>query len=549
MRLLARLSLKRKLIAIIMATSTVALLLACSAFLIYELSVFRSNMEREAHTIAQILADSSTAALTFDDPQAAQEVLLVLANEPRMVAATIFDAAGNPFALYSGSGPAENLPPRPAEDGASFTDNHLELYKAIVFDGRRIGTVYLKSDLTEMYARLKQYASIATWVLLASLLAAFAVSSILQKVISGPVLDLAETAGRVSREKNYSIRAVRTSTDELGVLVERFNGMMEQIHSQDAALRKAQDELEERVQERTRELRGEIAIREQTERNLIAAKEAAEEANRTKSTFLANMSHELRTPLNAVIGYSELLEETIDEADTEESIQDLQKIHQAGRHLLALINDVLDLSKIEAGRMELRYQTVLAQDLVDYVVATVQPMARRNGNKLVVNCQPDTTFETDVTRFRQSLLNLLSNACKFTENGTISLDVELARKDGCAWICWRVGDTGIGIAPSDMNKLFQAFSQVDSSETRIHGGTGLGLAISLRLCKLMGGSINVESEPGEGSTFSMVLPCAQELSPDATPGLTESGTELRNLNASLQEAGVLEDARTASDTG
>ena len=283
--------------------------------------------------------------------------------------------------------------------------------------------------------------------------------------------------------------------------------MLDQIHNRDVALQKAQDQLEVRVEERTRELQNEIAERKTMERDLLNAKIAAEESNRAKSAFLANMSHELRTPLNAILGYSELLQEEAHDAGAESAAADLEKIKAAGRHLLALINDVLDLSKIEAGRAELQLEAVAVADLLRDAAQTAEPLARRNQNRLVVEeGYPAETMVVDTMKFRQSLLNLLSNACKFTENGQVTLAVARRTRDGEDWICWDVRDTGIGIPPESLHKLFQSFSQVDSSTTRRYGGTGLGLAISQRFCQMMGGYIGVESVAGRGSTFTIHIP-------------------------------------------
>jgi signal transduction histidine kinase len=240
---------------------------------------------------------------------------------------------------------------------------------------------------------------------------------------------------------------------------------------------------------------------------LVNAKLAAEEANASKSAFLANMSHELRTPLNAILGYSEMLEEDAEEMGLTACTKDLQRIQAAGHHLLALVNDVLDISKIEAGALEVRLETVDVGELTDGVVSTIEPLANRNGNEFVVDAgEKGALVRVDAMKFRQSLLNLLSNACKFTERGRISLSVERCIVGGREFICWRVRDSGVGIGPDDLNRLFRPFSQVDSSVTRRHGGTGLGLAISQRLCRLMGGDITVQSTPGEGSTFTIAMP-------------------------------------------
>jgi len=229
------------------------------------------------------------------------------------------------------------------------------------------------------------------------------------------------------------------------------------------------------------------------------------EASQHKSQFLANMSHELRTPLNAIIGVSEMLREDAEAA--RQDTEPLDRVLGAGRHLLALINDILDLSKIEAGRMELHLETFPVVPVIEDVVKTIEPMATKNGNRLVIDCPADlSTIHADQIRFRQSLLNLTSNANKFTERGTITIDARQRQEDGCDWIIISVADTGIGINAEQMGKLFQEFSQADASTTRKYGGTGLGLAISKRFCQMMGGDITVESEHGRGSTFTIRLP-------------------------------------------
>jgi len=328
-------------------------------------------------------------------------------------------------------------------------------------------------------------------------------------------MDILKDQGRAVRDASRKANLISTAgtVASIALLCLVFFLFSHEI----AVRRRAEDEvrrlnegLEQRVTERTAQLAA-------TNEELGAAKKAAEEASQAKSMFLAKMSHELRTPLNAIIGYSEFLQEMAQERGWQDSAPDLDRIHSSGRHLLSLINDILDLSKIEAGKADLAVEAFDVAAVVHDVASTMKRMAERGGNSLECRCASDCgAMRADLTRVRQILFNLLSNACKFTENGAIALCADREIVDGRGWIVFTVTDTGAGMTPEQMAHLFKEFSQVDSYMARKSGGAGLGLAICKRLCELMGGDITAQSVPGKGSRFTARLPA------DVTPLAAES---------------------------
>jgi len=263
----------------------------------------------------------------------------------------------------------------------------------------------------------------------------------------------------------------------------------------------------------------------QREAEVAAARDEAMQATQAKSQFLASMSHELRTPLNAIIGYSEMLHEEARDLGQDAFLPDLEKIQGAGRHLLGLINVILDLSKIEAGKMDVLYEDFEVAALLAEVQSVIQPLMTKNANTLVVDAAPDPgAMRSDQTKLRQNLFNLLSNAAKFTRQGTITLAARRLARDGRDWLEFKVSDTGIGMTVAQLGRLFQAFAQAEASTARDYGGTGLGLAITKQFCKMLGGDVTVESTPGAGSTFTMLLPAVGPPAAAEAPASTAPAT-------------------------
>lgn len=456
-------SITSKFFLILVPAIIVTALLFLSTFTYLKYNDLNNALENKVLHITTLHADAVAEPLwTFNTDNVNQSIKTILTH-PEVICVEVQDPNG----VQQNSWPDKSCSNKYGED--------LVHTEKLVHHDQAVGILRLFYSKEPIYQELMRDIQLAA-ILVALTLIAASISAFmaLSIIVSNPLEKFLRT---IQKSESGSMRTLvqLSSNDEIGRVVDEYNHLVELEREHINALENA--------------------------------REIAEAATRTKSQFLATMSHELRTPLNAVIGISEMLLEDVEENKDEEYIEPLTRVSRAGKHLLSLINEILDLSKIEAGKMELRPEHVQLKELVDDVLLTSQSLAENKGNKFIVNNHSNlASIFVDPTRLRQIILNLISNACKFTENGEIIFAVTTKEIDDTDWFEFKILDNGIGIESDKTELLFEEFTQADNTTTRKYGGTGLGLAICRRLCEMMGGTISVLSEPGVGTEFTFLLP-------------------------------------------
>jgi signal transduction histidine kinase/CheY-like chemotaxis protein len=504
-------SIRNKLVSIVMLTTLVALIVSLGAIVAYDLRSYHNNLITDMTTQAELLGHMTAPALTFDDKQLAAENLGLFRIRTSVRAAAIYNARGELFATYKRSDDVMPFPHLPNGDMIQTEGTNLLVFKRIMSDGVVLGTVYLYADY-DLVRRTFDYIGIAAIVALVALTIVYFLISRLEKFVTRPVYAISKIAHDVVAQRDYSRRAEKVSDDEVGMLVDSFNDMLAVIERRTKDLERSNQEiarevdkrslaqneimrlntdLENRVRERTIQL-------EAANEELAQAKANAEMANQAKSSFLSSMSHELRTPLNAILGFGQILaSETLPSTPIQKK-EFIGHILKAGRHLLALINEVLDLAKVESGTMVLSLEPVGMAEILQECQTMLAPMASQRNISLVFPGTDDLHVTADRTRLKQVLLNLLSNAIKYNrEAGAVVVSCDVA---STGHIRIAVKDTGAGLHQEQLDALFQPFNRL-GKESSAEEGTGIGLVVTKRLVELMGGTIGVSSTVGIGTVF------------------------------------------------
>ncbi len=522
-------SIRHKLMSVVLLTTLVALVISLGTIVVYDLRAYHRNLVADISTQAELLGHMSSAALAFDDERLAQENLNLMRIRPRVTAGALYKADGSLFASYRANERVGALPAKVGKEGESIAGSSVELFKPIVDNGELLGTVYLRADY-ELSGRTADYLAIALGVTVLALLVALLLLRRLDFVITQPILDIADVAREVIETGDYSRRARKLSDDEVAQLVDSFNKMLAEIELRTHALERSNGELAREGEQRTEaqqevmRLNQELEVRvhertmqlEMTNGELAMAMEEARSANYAKSAFLSSMSHELRTPLNAILGFAQILSSDRLPSTLEQKKEFAGHILKSGRHLLTLINEILDLAKVESGTVSLSLEPVGLDAILQECRDMIAPLASQRGIGMAFPDACPLNVLADRTRLKQILLNLLSNALKYNrEQGQVA--IECAPHAG-GRVRISVRDTGVGLDAEQLALLFQPFNRL-GQEGGTEEGSGIGLVVTKRLVELMDGNIGVSSAPGEGSIFWIELRVVDAVPIPAAPSL------------------------------
>lgn len=491
---------RRKVVLVIMLTTAGALLLAGSVLIAIDLISFRREMTTDLATLADVVARNSTASLSFEDSLAAGDTLSSLEAKRPIIAAAVYRSSGNLLATYrrGKEGRQTVIPLRPEADATFFRDGFLETFHPVSLDGKRIGTVWVRSDQSELVGRLQVQAVTVGSVFLLTALAALLASSGLQLVISRPILRLAETAREVSEQKDYSIRAVRQSSDELGQLVDAFNEMLEQIQRRDSDLLQAKADLERRVEERTNALRQELSDRLRAERELEERNTELQRSNQELDDFAYIASHDLKEPLRGIHNFATFLLEDYGEKLDAEGKFKLETLTRLSKRMETLIDSLLQYSRL--GRVDLAITDVDLNEIVAEVIDSIGIGLSEHGVEIRIP-RPLPVVRCDAVRVRELYYNLIVNGMKY--NDKPEKWIEIGWEEGPPPAFW-VRDNGIGIQEKHHESIFRIFKRLHGRD-KFGGGTGAGLTIVKKIVERHSGRIWVDSAAGEGTTIHFTL--------------------------------------------